>query len=133
MAGFYLDSLMLHSMEASSLLDSDPENLNFLHAPVLVADITLKDPSITDPLIPNTLTLDGILGMNFLVGSLDIDLSTFNINGYQPGQFDWITFDEPNGILGLDIPSAVPEPSAIVLAGIGLAALAVGIRRRGRI
>ena len=29
------------------------------------------------------------------------------------GPFDWVTFDEPNGILGLDL-IAVPEPSSLV-------------------
>ncbi|MCC7085473.1 MAG: PEP-CTERM sorting domain-containing protein [Pirellulales bacterium] len=104
-AGFYLSSLLVPTMEGSVTNDSDPHNLNYLEAPVLVSDITLKDPTTEQ-----TLTLDGIFGMNFLVGSLSLDLETFNFGDFAPGAFDWITFDETNGILGLALNSAFQMP-----------------------
>src|SRR5207244_4391539 len=59
-AGFFLDSLLVRTQEGSATVDSNPNNLHFTHAPVLVGDITVKDPATLQ-----TLTLDGIFGMNF--------------------------------------------------------------------
>ena len=87
-AGFYLDSLTLPTVEG------DP--ITFLHAPVLVTDVTLQDP-----VTGQTLTLDGDFGMNFLVASTTADL-----NGSSLGPFDWITYDQTAGILGLQLSSA---------------------------
>ncbi len=63
--GFYLDSLTIPTVEG--------EPLNFVEAPIVVLDITVQDPKTG-----KTLTLDGDLGMNFLVASLDLD--SFDIN-----------------------------------------------------
>ncbi len=127
LAGFFLDSLTLRVMaENGGLLPEDSsEHLNFLGAPVLVHDITLHGNTPDEDV-----TLDGILGMNFLVGSVNIAIDGLNIvaEGYSPGVFDWITFDEPNGILGLTM---VPEPGTWLLA----ASAVVGgwiLRRRAR-
>ncbi|HUO10441.1 MAG TPA: hypothetical protein VM008_19205 [Phycisphaerae bacterium] len=99
LAGFYLDSLLLRTMEGSAANDNDPHNLRFRGAPVLVGDITL-----TDPVSQMTLTLDGVFGMNFLIASLDPSgLDGLSIPPIATNYFDWITFDEPNGILGLDV------------------------------
>ncbi len=99
LAGFYLDSLLLRTIEGSATNDNDPHNLRFLSAPVLVGDITLTDPASGKPL-----TLDGIFGMNFLIASLDpTGLDGLSIPDIASNYFDWITFDEPNGILGLDV------------------------------
>lgn len=101
-AGFYLDSFLVPTME--------DEGFNYLNAPVLVFDITVKDP-LTD----DTLTLDGIFGMNFMVASADISVTEI-----RAGAFNWIVFDEPNGILGLDIKSElIPEPSTFILLAFG--------------
>src|SRR5206468_489843 len=50
---------------------------------------------------------DGVFGMNFLVSSTPLD-STDPLALFQPSQgfFNWITFDEPNGILGLNFDPA---------------------------
>ncbi len=109
LAGFFLDDLLLHTTEGS-LDPNDPNNLRYLHAPVLVNDITVVDP-ITD----QTLTLDGVFGTNFLVASIGFDFGDARESPY-----NWITFDEPNGILGLDLAANVPEPSTCVLASLGL-------------
>jgi hypothetical protein len=49
------------------------------------------------------------------VASIALDLGDARESPYQ-----WITFDEPNGILGLDLGINVPEPSTYVMAGTGL-------------
>jgi hypothetical protein len=112
-AGFYLDSLMVPTMEASSSSPSDPRNILFsgtrtasgaqdvLGPPVLVQNITATKGN-------QSITLDGDFGVNFLVGSLNLsgDIDDLNIGGFAPGAFDWITFDEANGVLGLKLNSA---------------------------
>lgn len=114
LAGFVLDSLLLRTMEGDPLNDADPRHINFLStpellgAPVLVHDIVLHH---TDP--SQTLTLDGILGMNFMVGSVNVEISGTDIvaGGYTSGAFDWLTFDEPTGVLGLKLNSAFQTPT----------------------
>jgi hypothetical protein len=122
--GFFLDSLMLQTLEGSAAPD-DANNINFVGAPVLIADIGLEDPLTGDFLI-----LDGIFGMNFLMASQYID--GFEFGSGALGAFSWITFDEPNGILGLElINNPVPEPGSLALAVCGAALLATwGWRRR---
>ena len=117
-AGFYLDSLLLPTIEAGNPLDpNDLNNLNFTGAPVLVWDITLMDPNTSD-----MLTLDGIFGMNYMVASTEIVGGSFGL--LSTGVFDWIVFDENAGILGLNLDmGTVPEPSALVLLTIGAALL----------
>ena len=90
-AGFYLDRLSLRTREG--------QPLNFLHAPVLVVDITVKDQRRGE-----TVTLDGVFGMNFLVASAKVEQAGMlpDINKLTPGAFRWIVFDQPAGVLGLD-------------------------------
>ncbi len=119
MAGFNLDSFLVPTMEG--------DGFNFLNAPVLVTDITVKDPLTLD-----TLTLDGIFGMNFMVASANI--STFDIRA---GAFNWVVFDEPNGVLGLDLKTdLIPEPGTFILLAVGgmfLGLVHFARRRRARI
>ena len=97
-AGFFLDSLTLPTVEG--------QGIRFVHAPVLVADITA-----VDPLTGQSLTLDGDFGMNFLVASADISTGfPTNVTG---GAFNWVTFDQPNGLLGLDIAGAAVLPPVV--------------------
>lgn len=92
-AGFFLDSLRVPTIEG------DP--LNFFGAPVLVVDISVQDPVTLE-----TLTLDGVFGMNFLVASALIVEETLEILAFNPGPFEWVVFDEPNGVLGLQVTGA---------------------------
>ena len=92
--GFYLDSLLLRTEENTTGLDSDPNNLNFLHVPVLVNDITSHDPSAN-----LDFTLDGVFGMNLLTATYDgnslLDLLLGNVDPATvtaPGAFSFITF-----------------------------------------
>jgi hypothetical protein len=122
LSGFFLDDMILQTIEGSADLN-DPNNIRFLGAPVLVADI-----GVADPLTDEELILDGIFGMNFLVASLFLD--GFNLGDINLGPFDWVTYDEPNGVLGLQVHGFVPEPSAFVLAGLAVAILAAYRARR---
>ncbi|QOV88600.1 SdrD B-like domain-containing protein [Humisphaera borealis] len=92
-AGFFADSLTLPTIEG--------EGIRFVNAPLLVLDVT-----VADPVTGQTLTLDGDFGMNFLVASFAVDGTTLGASS--AGAFDWITFDQPNGVLGLNIPGAGP-------------------------
>lgn len=101
-AGFYLDNMLVRTLQGDALDDEDPRHFNFDRAPVLVADITLDDSTTGE-----SFTLDGIFGMNALMASMTFNL--VEILGVQipfpdelnQGNFDWIVFDEPNGTLGL--------------------------------
>ena len=105
-AGFYLSTMVLQTQEGSAN-PNDPKNFRFVEAPVLVHDISVKRPGFADDDPNGVLTLDGILGMNFLVASTHIE--TIDLGGIQfpfpavlaPGAFDWVVFDEPNGLLKL--------------------------------
>lgn len=89
-AGFYLDELALMTKEG--------QPITFHHAPVLVSDITVKDPSTGQEL-----TLDGVFGMNFLVASAKVDESALlpDIDKLTPGAFRWIVIDFPDAWLGV--------------------------------
>jgi hypothetical protein len=97
-AGFWLDSLLVRTMEGNAANDLDPHHIRYLHAPVLVNDISLKNP-----VTGQTVTNDGIFGMNLMIASTAID-SLDPLGSFFPNQgfYNWITFDEPNGILGLN-------------------------------
>jgi autotransporter-associated beta strand protein len=96
-AGFYLDNMLLRTMEANPGNANDPNNLNFVGAPVLVSDITVKDP-----VTQKTLTLDGDFGVNNYVASCDLD-SLGLPNNLTTSCFNWAVFDQPNGVFGLDV------------------------------
>lgn len=96
-AGFFLDSMVLPTQEG--------QPIRYLRAPVLVADVSVADPQTGEEL-----TLDGIFGMNFLVASMFVDGT--KLGDVAAGAYDWVVFDEPNGVLGLNIPGIVPaDPS----------------------
>jgi autotransporter-associated beta strand protein len=105
-AGFFMDSMLMRTMEGNVANDNDPNHIRFLRAPVLVADITVKDPQTNQ-----SLTLDGILGMNFFVASAFItEAEPFpEISNLTYGNFDWVTFDQPGGTLGLKISPPRPQ------------------------
>jgi MYXO-CTERM domain-containing protein len=101
--GFFLDRMSLPTIEG------DP--INFDGAPVLVTDVTVQDPDTG-----KTITLDGDFGMNFTEPSMTAD-------GGQSvaGAFDWETFDQPDGLLGLTLTAGTPLP-VIVPTGTTLTA-----------
>jgi hypothetical protein len=138
LAGFYLDDLMVRTMEGG-LDDDSPDHFHFLHAPVLVGDITVKDPTKADGDPDQFLTLDGIFGMNFLIASGLIDSADDSNGGLPstiaPGAFDWVTVDftNPNfGVLGLQESAAVATPEPASLGALALAVPALLARRRRR-
>ena len=104
-AGFYLDSTTVQTVEGTPV--------RYLSDPVLVLDIT-----VADPLTNEELTLDGIFGVNKLITSFDP--TTFNINS---GPYDWLTFDEPNGVLGVNmigLDAPPPRGTPIEIEGVQL-------------
>jgi hypothetical protein len=146
-AGFYLDSLLVRTMEGDPLVDSDPNHLRFAPAPVYVHDIELMDPVTME-----TFTFDGIFGTNYLFGSGDLSaLSGFDVP-FRPGPFEWLVldFDASPPTLGLILtptptptPTATPSPSPtptpepgvilqLVAGGVGLALLNQRRTRKNR-
>jgi len=97
-AGFYLDSLVLPTQEG--------QPIRYLRAPVLVSDVSVADPDTGQ-----ALTLDGVFGMNFLVASMDVNGT--DLGNVSAGAYDWITFDEPNGVLGLNMPGVTTAPAVL--------------------
>ena len=98
-AGFFLDSMVLPTTEG--------QPIRYLRAPVLVGDITVADPDTGE-----AMTLDGVFGMNFLVASMFVDGG--NLGDVSAGAYDWIVFDEPNGVLGLNIPGVAAAPPSVI-------------------
>jgi len=123
LAGFYLDDLVLHTVEGG-LNDLDPNNIRYLHAPVMVNDLELLDPN-TGKLI----TLDGVFGMNAMVASALLT-SDLNIDKTAFGPYNWVTIDEPNSLLGLDLGTQVPEPGSIVLGSFGFLLVGLHVWRK---
>jgi hypothetical protein len=120
-AGFFLSSLLLRAQEGNLLDDLDEAHLRFLDAPVYIFDIKLSD----------TLTLDGILGMNFLSASTFVegDGLDFAFLAGRESPFSAVVFNEANGTLGLE-PVLVPEPTGATLALGAIAGLVMRRRRR---
>jgi hypothetical protein len=100
-AGFYLDNMLVRTKEGSAANDADPRHFNYRGAPVLVNDITVSRDLGGGNL--QTITLDGVFGMNFLAASAEPITSIFDPFVTAPGAFDWITFDEPNATLGISM------------------------------
>lgn len=117
-SGFFLDSLLVRTQQGNPADDDDPAHLRYMGAPVLVADISLKDP-----LTGEVLTLDGLFAMNLLVASIFVSEDPLTFGEINPSAFRWIVFDQPDGILALDV-AAVPEPQTWVLVLVGTVLLA---------
>jgi hypothetical protein len=119
-AGFFADSLLVRTMEGDPLVDTDPNHLNFVSAPVFVHDIELMDPVTLE-----SFTFDGILGTNYLFGSGDLSaLSGFAVP-FREGPFEWLVLDldAPTPSLGVIFPAPAPVPAlppAYLLVAAGL-------------
>ncbi|HRK29847.1 MAG TPA: hypothetical protein PLD59_02120 [Tepidisphaeraceae bacterium] len=104
LVGFFMDSLTLPT--------TDGLGLEYIGAPVLIGDITLFDPITSQPY-----TLDGILGMNYFVASTNVVQLPGDpfptLEDLTIGAYDWVTFDEPNALLGLQLRDTVPGPTVI--------------------
>ena len=112
--GFFLDSMLVKTMEGNPNDDNDPKHIRFQGAPVLVFDIGLEDP-----VTHQELTLDGVFGMNYLVASAFVtEAEPFPIiSDLTYNAFDWIVYDHNNGTVGLEL--APPRPPQIPLLWIG--------------
>jgi hypothetical protein len=91
-AGFFMDKLVLPTREGDPII--------YKGAPVLVSDITVEDPAAKQ-----TITLDGVFGMNFMVASALVKEAGLlpDIEHMTAGPFEWIVIDEPKGELGLKV------------------------------
>jgi predicted aspartyl protease len=92
-AGFFLDTLTLPTRERDPIV--------YKRAPVLVLDIT-----VIDPRTEQTLTLDGVLAMNYFVASANVDMAAGvlpDIKNLTVGAYEYVVFDEPAGTLGLKL------------------------------
>jgi hypothetical protein len=106
--GFYLDSLLARTTEGAV---NDPAHLLYINAPVYVYGIVLQDPAPA-PGNGDTLTLDGIFGMNMLVTGALLDLSNPPlpvISDLRLGHLDWLVFDEPNVLLGVKLGCSIDD------------------------
>ena len=111
--GFFLDSLVIPTREGE-MYDDARFDLNYLRAPVLVLDIT-----VVDPLTEEVLTLDGVLGMNYFVASMFISETPGQLWGDTAvGAYDWLVFDEPSGVLGLELNELFELPDACHVADV---------------
>jgi hypothetical protein len=98
-AGFFADELLLRTAEGDAADPDDPNHVNLMGAPVLVLDIVLEDPDTGVPI-----TLDGILGMNYFVASVDTEIGSdiFPIlTDFAEAPVDFFTYDARDGSIGL--------------------------------
>jgi aspartyl protease len=102
--GFFIDTLTIPTRERDGIV--------YKRAPVLVVDITVVDPATQE-----TITLDGVLGMNFFVASANVDMAGGglmpDIKNLTVGAYQSIVFDEPAATLGLKLkPEFLNAPGA---------------------
>ena len=88
-AGFYVDEMRVPTAEGDDLI--------YKPAPVLVVDITVVNPTTKQ-----TITLDGVFGMNFLVASAEVTGGLIpDLGKMVEGPYDWIVIDHTKGVLSL--------------------------------
>jgi hypothetical protein len=93
-AEFYVDTLTLQTVEGTPIV--------FHQVPLAVVDIQL-----TDYTTGNTFTLDGDLGVNLL---------TATQGNFSSTAFNWVTFDQPHGLLGFAPNGSITPGTASVVA-----------------
>ena len=90
-AGTFVDSLTLPATAG--------EPVRFVHAPVLIKDITVKDEATGE-----SFTLDGVLGMNYLVASASVSGGlNAGVDDIHDGAFDQFSVNFPAKTLGLTL------------------------------
>jgi hypothetical protein len=91
-AGFYLDTLTLPTREGEAIV--------YRRAPVLISDITVKDPRTGE-----TITLDGVLGMNYFVATAAITGTSLlpDLGKLTQGPYKWVVIDLRAGQLELEL------------------------------
>lgn len=96
-AGFLVEELRVPTAEGDDLV--------YRNAPVLVNDITVEHP-----VTRQTVTIEGVFGMNLLVASAQITEGLMpDIGKTAEGPFDLIVIDHVKGVLGLQLRgSALP-------------------------
>jgi predicted aspartyl protease len=88
-SGVYFDKLELPTREGSIV---------YTAAPLLVADITVQDAKTGQPF-----TLDGILGMNYLVASVEVSGGLLpDVGKMVNGPYKWIVIDLKNNEMGVE-------------------------------
>lgn len=107
LAGFYMEKLSVPTVEG--------EMIEFPSAPVLVGDISALDDNGTQTTSDDqSITLDGIFGMNFLVASIFVSQTPGSIfpdlGAPVVGGFDWLVYDSVNHQLGLTLADTTPNP-----------------------
>jgi MYXO-CTERM domain-containing protein len=93
--------MLVRTQEGNAANDADPHHLRYLGAPVLVNDISVQRDLGNGQF--QTITLDGVFGMNFLAASAEPITDIFDPFVTQASPFHWITFDEPNATVGLSM------------------------------
>ena len=93
-AAFVMDSLTLQTQQGVQI--------RFTGVPIMVLDV-----GVTDFNTGQTLILDGDFGANFLMASM---------NGGNDAAFNFITFDQPNGLLNFQPAGSVSQGTASVVA-----------------
>ena len=100
-AGVYLDTMDIPT--------TGGDKLRVTGAPFLIGDISLEDPVTHAPF-----TLDGIFGMNNLVASASVEYDPTTgdptLGDQAENAFDYIVFDQPNGLLKLQPGVRTIEP-----------------------
>ncbi len=99
-AGFFMETLTLPTRE--------PDKIVYRKAPVLISDITVEDPKTRE-----TITLDGVFGMNYLVASAMVNEGVLpDLGKMSAGAYEWIVVDSDAGELGLKIKKELqPQPA----------------------
>lgn len=106
-AGFYMESMSIQTVEG--------ETIEFPGAPVLVGDISaLDDKGTPETADDQSIILDGIFGMNFLLASIFVSQTPGSIfpdlGAPVTGGFDWLVYDDAAGQLGLTLANITPNP-----------------------
>lgn len=97
LAGFYVDTMRLSTIEGDANNPNDPKHLEFIRTPVLINDVQLMDPNSG-----NLFTIDGVFGMNNLVASANLNPGVGLVDE-SPSNFDWVVYNDADGSLGFSL------------------------------